>query len=241
MQIDLTTRIGDIVRENFKTARLFEVNQIDFCCGGSISLEQACAKKQLNPNQLMAELNELIIQADPDSAYFNNLELNDLCDYIEKRHHRYVNDTIPFLQSKLNKLVEVHGISHPELFEIRELFAQAAGNLTAHMMKEELMLFPTIRKLVRLKNGELQEGYLFGHIPQMIDVMNSEHQTEGERFEQISSLSSGYSCPPDGCNTYRVSFETLREFEQDLHRHIHLENNILFEKALALEHKLQAS
>ncbi|MFV0378969.1 MAG: iron-sulfur cluster repair di-iron protein [Mangrovibacterium sp.] len=241
MQIDLTTRIGDIVRENFKTARLFEANQIDFCCGGSISLEQACLKKQLDPNQLMAELNEIITQTDPDSAYFNSIELNDLCDYIEKRHHRYVNDTVPFLQTKLNKLVEVHGNTHPELIEIRELFEQAAGNLSAHMMKEELMLFPTIRKLVKLKKGELQETYMFGHIAQMIAVMNHEHQAEGERFEQISALSSGYSCPPDGCNTYRVGYETLREFEQDLHRHIHLENNILFEKALDLEHKLMAS
>lgn len=241
MQIELNTKIGDIVRANFRTAQIFESKKIDFCCRGGISIQEACAKSQTKPETLIEEIEDVLNQSDPDSVYFESLELDALCDYIEKRHHRYVEETAPFLQTKLDKLCHVHGVSHPELFEIKEHFDATAANLAMHMKKEELMLFPSIRKLVKFKNGELpKEQILFGHIAQMIQVMNDEHQAEGERLQLISVLSSGYTCPPDGCSTYRVGYQTLHEFEQDLHKHIHLENNVLFEKALVLEANLMA-
>lgn len=241
MEIDLNTKVGDIVRSNFKAAQIFETNQIDFCCGGGISLQEACKKRQLAPEAIITELEKVINSSDPDSKYFDNLALDKLCDYIENRHHSYVSETNPFLQTKLEKLCEVHGLHHPELFEIRELFEATAANLTMHMKKEELMLFPAIRTLVKLQNAEMHEDALSLHIAQMIQVMNDEHQAEGERLERIETLSSGYSCPPDACNTYRVTYETLKEFQRDLHRHIHLENNILFIKALDLAKKPKAS
>jgi regulator of cell morphogenesis and NO signaling len=238
MEINSNTSVGDIVKVNFKTAQVFEKNNIDFCCGGGVKLEEACSKAGVSIAQLIPELESLVLLNDPDSKYIDGLELNDLCDYIEKRHHSYVIETIPFLQQKLQKLCDVHGENHRELHEIKVLFNGAAENLSAHMKKEELILFPYIHRMVEFNKEGLPENAEFGDLKKIIDEMNEEHQTEGERFEKISSLTSSYSCPPDGCGTYQVTFKTLGEFENDLHRHIHLENNILFKKAIILENKL---
>ena len=235
MQINTNTSVGDIVKANFKTAQIFDKNKIDFCCGGGISLEEACKNSEVDINLLVPELEALVALNDPDSKYIDGLELNELCDYIEKRHHTYVSETIPFLQVKLQKLCDVHGENHPELFEIKELFGGAAENLSAHMKKEEEILFPYIRKMVKYKKEGLNAKSEFGEAKNTIDLMHEEHTTEGERFEKISKLTSSYTCPPDGCGTYQVSYQTLKDFEKDLHRHIHLENNILFKKALILE------
>jgi regulator of cell morphogenesis and NO signaling len=152
-----------------------------------------------------------------------------------------VRESIPFLQQKLQKLCEVHGDNHPELFEIKTLFNGAVENLQAHMEKEELILFPYIRKMVSYQNGKLEAGNEFGEVMNTIDLLEKEHQAEGERFERISRISEGYTCPPDGCNTFQVTYQTLKDFEKDLHRHIHLENNILFRKAMALEAELSVT
>ncbi len=238
MDIDTKTSVGDIVKANFKTAQIFERNNIDFCCGGGISLNEACKKSGTDIEHLLPELEATIQLSDPDSRYIDELELNELCDYIEKRHHTYVSETIPFLQQKLQKLCDVHGGNHSELHEVKALFNGAAENLSAHMKKEELILFPYIKKMVNFKNeGKAIKGEA-GDAAGTIDTMHEEHQTEGERFEKISKLTSSYTCPPDGCVTYQVTFQTLKEFESDLHRHIHLENNILFKKALLLESEL---
>jgi len=238
MDISIDTRVGDIVEANFKTSQVFDKNKIDFCCGGGISLGEACKKANVDINKLVTELESLVVLNDPDSRYIDGLELNELCDYIEKRHHTYVNENIPFLQQKLQKLCDVHGDNHPELFKIKELFDGAAGNLSAHMKKEELILFPYIRKMVKYKKEALNAKGEFGEAIKTIDLMHEEHQIEGERFEKISTLTSSYNSPPDGCNTYNVTYQTLQDFEKDLHRHIHLENNILFKKALKLEKEL---
>ena len=238
MEIRKNSTVGEIVKENYKTAQVFDRNHIDFCCGGGISLEKACEKANVDIATLLPELETVVQGNDPDSKYIDSMELNELCDYIEKRHHSYVNDNIPFLQEKLNKLCNVHGENHPELYKVRELFETAAGNLTAHMKKEELVLFPYIRRLVKSKNEVNPGTSEFGGIDAPIQTMLDEHQAEGERFFELAALTSNYSCPPDGCNTYRITYQTLNDFEQDLHRHIHLENNILFLKALALEKEI---
>lgn len=238
MEINTNTSVGEIVKANFKTAQIFDKNKIDFCCNGGISLEEACKKSKVDINLLVPELEALVSLNDPDSKYIDGLELDELCDYIEKRHHTYVSENITFLQEKLQKLNDVHGDHHPELFEIKELFDGASENLSAHMKKEELILFPYIRKMVKHNKEALKSKDEFGNIQNIIDVMNSEHQTEGVRFEKISILSSSYTCPPDGCRTFQVTYQSLKDFENDLHRHIHLENNILFKKAILLENEL---
>ncbi|NJO93132.1 MAG: DUF542 domain-containing protein, partial [Chloroflexia bacterium] len=142
MEIKLDSRVGDIVKANFKTAQIFDKNNIDFCCEGGISLEEACKKSEIDIEKLIPELEVVVMLNDPDSKYIDSLGLDELSDYIVKRHHTYVNENIPFLQQKLEKLCNVHGGNHPELHEIRELFEGAATNLKDHMNKEETTLFP---------------------------------------------------------------------------------------------------
>lgn len=238
MEIKLDSKVGDIVKTNFKTAQIFDKNNIDFCCGGGISLEEACQKSQTDINELIPELEALVLLNDPDSRYIDSLELDELCDYILKRHHTYVTENIPFLFQKLQKLCDVHGENHPELHKIKELFEGGAYYLKNHMVKEETILFPYIKVLVAYKVNRANFESKVSELNKTINSLNEEHQIEGERFQKISQLTNKYTCPPDGCNTYQVTFQTLKNFEQDLHRHIHLENNILFKKAIALEKEL---
>ena len=239
MKITSNSIVSDVVRENYKTAQIFEENNIDFCCGGNITLHEASQKSGINVQELISIIEPVMENADRDSKFIENLPLDHLCNYIEETHHKYINDTTPFLQQKLSKLCSVHGDNHPELFEVKELFEGAVGNLTAHMKKEELILFPFIRKLVQARGDEsveLQKGQ--GSVFGPISVMKEEHQVEGDRFAKLSEITKNYSVPDDGCGTYEVTYKTLHEFEEDLHRHIHLENNILFPKAIELENEL---
>lgn len=239
MIITSDTLVKDVVKQNLKAAPIFHENNIDYCCGGSKSISEACDKAQIEPEQLILKLNEVISRVDADTNYFNNLELDELADYIVKRHHSYVKDNIPFLKASLEKICNVHGEHHPELFEIAKLFNESAGELTMHMQKEEIMLFPFIRKMATAKReGSQIGGAVFGSVSSPIDMMMSEHDNEGRRFEIIADLSKNYKIPEDACNTYKATLNQLKEFEDDLHRHIHLENNILFPKAIELETEL---
>ncbi|HPR30910.1 MAG TPA: iron-sulfur cluster repair di-iron protein [Prolixibacteraceae bacterium] len=234
MIIEKNTPIGTIVRENFKTAKIFEKYRIDFCCGGSQALSDACHNAGISAESLLSELQETLNHTDPDAAWLEQMALDRLCTYILERHHRYVRDTLPFLKAKLTKLCEVHGENHPELYEVRRLFEQAGENLSQHMLKEERILFPAIAQNVLIVNSPGHSGDDLIDIQSPIDQMEEEHRVEGDRFETIAQLTENFTAPPDGCNTYRVTYQTLREFEQDLHRHIHLENNLLFKKAVLL-------
>jgi regulator of cell morphogenesis and NO signaling len=236
MKLSLNSMVGEIVKLNFKTSSLFQVNNIDYCCGGNKSIADACKEAGINPGQLIAELETLVAQKDPDSEYINDLGLEELSNYIVKRHHMYVRENIPILKKNLEKICQVHGDYHPELYKINELFTVSAGNLTMHMQKEEQELFPYLQRLESAKkeNSPLP-GAPFGSVSSTIGMMVSEHQDEGERFDEISRLSKNYQLPEDACSTYEVTFNQLRAFEEDLHRHIHLENNILFPKAIELE------
>lgn len=174
-------------------------------------------------------------EEDFDARFIEGLSPDQLADYIEKRHHTYVREKIPFIKEKLHKLCEVHGKNHVELFRVRDLFEEGAENLGQHMMKEELVLFPQIRKMVSVKKGNPVDEQEFETVESSIGVMLQEHQAEGDRFGTISGMTNHYETPSDGCNTYEVTMRTLQEFENDLHRHIHLENNILFPEAIKLE------
>lgn len=202
----------------------------------------ACAESGIEPEQLIQQLVRITEIADPDTAYINSLSLQQLCEYIVKRHHAYVKDNIPFLKASLDKICNVHGTNHPELFEVRKLFNESAGELTMHMQKEEIMLFPYIRKMEGAKREGTPVGRSpFGSVTNPIRMMVSEHETEGKRFDHISVSTGNYLPPADACATYKATLNQLNEFENDLHRHIHLENNILFPQAIELESELSAS
>lgn len=136
MEIDARTKVGDIVKTNFRTARIFDEKGIDFCCGGAISLEEACSKSDVDMQNLLTSLEEMVAANDPDSKYINDLELDELCDYIERRHHKYIRDHAPFIQQKLQKLCEVHGENHPELFEVKQLF-DGRPEIWAHICRRK--------------------------------------------------------------------------------------------------------
>jgi regulator of cell morphogenesis and NO signaling len=236
MTITLNTPVGEIVKNNFKAATLFQANKIDYCCNGHQTISEASEKAGIEAHALVDELELILQNNDPDTEYINNLELSDLADYIVKRHHSYVQKNIPFLKQNLEKIARVHGENHPELVEVRDQFFTSAGELTMHMQNEELILFPYVKQMekARRENNGLPKS-TFGSVSSPISAMMVEHQNEGERFEKISVLTNDYHVPEDGCTTYEVTLKQLADFEQDLHRHIHLENNILFTKAKLLE------
>ncbi len=235
MKITTDTKVGEIVRNNFSTARIFEAHNIDFCCGGNISLDQAAEKEGVDTSKLLAELSTALQKEDKDSAIIESLSLAGLCDYIVKTHHTYVNEAIPFLQQKLQKLSDVHGENHPEIFELKATFMEAAAKLATHMKEEESVLFPHIRQLEKHRIEGAARPVNVELARSAINQMEAEHQVEGERFLRLSEITKKYEVPPDGCNTFEVTYRTLEEFENDLHRHIHLENNVLFPKAVKLE------
>ncbi|WP_406843452.1 iron-sulfur cluster repair di-iron protein [Flavobacterium soyae] len=228
--------IGEYVAKDFRTAALFSKYGIDFCCNGNRSIEEACQKKAVTADVLLQEI-ETVLSSKSDSGIdYNAWPIDLLADYIEKTHHRYVSEKTPILLQFLDKLSRVHGAKHPELLLINELFKGCSGELAQHMKKEELILFPFIKKMVHATlSDELIELPHFETIQNPIAMMMHEHDAEGVRFRKIAELTNNYTPPADGCNTYKVTFAMLEEFEQDLHKHIHLENNILFPKAAKLE------
>ena len=229
-------QIGQFVAEDFRTAAVFNKYGIDFCCKGDRTLEEVCDKKGIEIDSILEDLNTVLNSKANQSIDYKSWPLDLLADYIEKKHHRYVEEKIPVLIQFLNKLCSVHGERHPELFKINEEFTACANALTAHMKKEELVLFPFIKRMVKAKSdNETIHSPQFGTVENPIAMMMEEHDTEGERFRKIAELSNNYNPPADACNTYKVAFAMLEEFEQDLHLHIHLENNILFPQAIKLE------
>lgn len=239
MEQILDKKVGKIVAENFRTARVFTSYGIDFCCGGAVKLSEVCEKKGLDLAQLSSELTQLMQQA--DEQQFDQMSMTELIDHIVSVHHKYVEDTLPVLKFYVDKIARVHGDRHPELAEVRREFFEASDALTAHMKKEEFILFPYLKAMEAAAKGDfpLSKPH-FGHVQNPISMMEEEHETEGERFRRIAELTNQYTPPADGCQTYRVAFAMLEEFEQDLHVHIHLENNLLFEKGLNLYQKLNS-
>jgi regulator of cell morphogenesis and NO signaling len=228
--------IGSFVAQDFRTAAVFTKYQIDFCCKGNRTVSEVCEKQNIDSDVLLQKVYDILESEDGNTIDFNSWPLDLLADYIEKTHHRYVEEKSTVLIQFLDKLCKVHGAAHPELFKINELFTECAGELSQHMKKEELMLFPFIKRMVKTKesNGVLTPPS-FGSVSNPIAMMMQEHTNEGERFNEIAVLTNNYTAPSDGCTTYKVTFAMLKEFEEDLHKHIHLENNILFTKAVILE------
>lgn len=233
-----TTHIGEIVKNDFRTAAIFKKNGIDFCCKGNRTIEEASINKGINPELIYNEI-EALATKEKSNIDFDTFPLDLLVDYIEKTHHRYAYEKIPILHAFLEKVAHVHGERHPELLEVKNLFNESIADLSNHFKKEELMLFPFIKQMVKskLENTKL-ENSRFGSVENPINMMLGDHNHEGERFAKIAKLTDNYTSPEDACNTFRVTYAMLEEFENDLHTHIHLENNILFPKAIKLEKEL---
>lgn len=230
--------VADVVTENIKAAHVFKKYGIDFCCGGGVSIKKACEKAKVDPEALTSELLNLQNVQDRATNY-NSWQLDFLADHIVNVHHSYVEESSPLLLQYAKRVNHVHGHHYTELAEIEKLVIEVVQEMAAHQRKEELILFPFIKRLVRAEkeNGEKPESH-FGSVENPIKMMEADHDEAGEIMRKISVLSNGYIPPQGACNTYRAFYSKLEEFEEDLHHHIHLENNILFPKALKLEQSL---
>ena len=235
--------LAEIVIENPSAAKLFEEVHLDFCCKGKRTLEDACKEAKIDVGNIRYELEELdyIRKSETINHNFNTMELNVLADYIINKHHAYVIENMPMILSHLRKVALKHGDKHPENIQIALKFEEVSNELESHMRKEELILFPYIKRLVEIKKNSKTSAVVNSFINNPIKVMEHEHETVGNLMLEIRKLSNDFMPPANACTTYKLSYNELREFEEDLHQHIHLENNILFPKANLLEDELLAA
>ncbi|MBK7665977.1 MAG: iron-sulfur cluster repair di-iron protein [Sphingobacteriaceae bacterium] len=235
----LEATIGELVAKDFRKAEIFKKYNLDFCCGGKKTVTQACAVKKVDYLAVEKELNSIDLVNKTLSHNFDEWSLEFLVDYILNTHHEYVKKSIPVLLGYTSKVAKVHGGHHPEVIAIAQKFDEAAEELNEHMCKEEQILFPYIKQLVLAKSNNLKTPYTaFGSVKNPIHMMEHEHDAVGDIFKEIRELSNNYTPPEDSCATYKVSYLKLKEFEEDLHQHIHLENNILFPKSISIESQL---
>jgi regulator of cell morphogenesis and NO signaling len=237
-----TSTLKEIVTDDFRVAAIFEKYSLDFCCRGGKTIEEACVDKAVNKDSVLLEVTKLQRRDEPLADSFSNLSLTALIRHITTTHHSFVRKMVPILLTHTRKVAAVHGANHPEVVEIAAGFERVATDLQSHMMKEERVLFPYIDTLVDASNGtESVRRPPFGNAKNPISMMEAEHQAAGDELYEIRRLSSNYTPPGDACTTFKVTYQELQEFERDLHQHVHLENNILFPKAIALEEELFSS
>lgn len=227
--LDTQAAVGQLVRERPARARVFERFGIDYCCGGRRPLDQACRERQLDLGLVLDALNELDPHAHgADAADWSTAPMGELADHIEATHHAYLRRELPRLAGLLEKVVAAHGDRHPELWDVRMVFAGLKAELENHMLKEERILFPMVRQLER---AATLPRFHCGSVGNPIVVMEHEHDAAGAALASLRSLTDGYTPPAGACNTYRALLDGLAELEADLHLHIHKENNILFPRA----------
>lgn len=235
--------LAQIVNSNHKAASIFEKYHLDFCCKGKRSLEQACVEQQLSLLKVTDEL-ENLFSKDNDGIVidFEKMNLTQLADYIVQTHHAYVKNEMPQIHAYLQKVSSKHGERHSELYKIFQTFAAVKEEMEGHMKKEELILFPRIKELQKLADNESAQLQLhINYLQSPITMMEQEHDHAGNMMNDIRILSNDYTPPQDACTTYRLSFAALKAFELDLHQHVHLENNILFPKAIRMFGELQTT
>lgn len=224
--------IGEIVAQDYRTAGVFKQFGIDFCCGGKRPLKEACEEKGIDTGAVEQALAILQQQSSALQTSYQDWAADFLADYIVNRHHAYVRKAIPEITAFAEKVARVHGKRHPETLEIFYNWQALASELSTHLLKEENILFPYIKQLTNSNENTMPP---FGSVQNPVRMMEMEHEDAGELMRTIRTLSNDFTPPQDACTTYRVLFSFLAEFESDLHEHIHLENNILFPKAIKLE------
>lgn len=235
-----TQTIADLVREVPLRANTFERHQIDYCCNGKRLLQEVCAERGLDMAEIVAELD-----VTPESAGeldFETMSLAALCDHIVSRHHEYLRTNLPSVAMKAKKVAAVHGAASANLIELERVFQGLSAELTQHMGKEEIVLFPLIARIEEAARADAAAPQApGGTVQNPIRMMEHEHEYVGRELQKIRELTSDYEPPAAACNTYRALYAQLEDFERDLHTHIHLENNILFPRAARLESQLGES
>ena len=236
MKLDLNQTVREIAIEHPATVRAFESLGIDYCCGGKRTLKDACERAGVPVERTLDLLAQSEEHTPFEAANWAGASAQELIHHIVGRHHSYVRSESPRLMTMFDKVVSRHGQDHSELASIRDLFSALTQELFAHMLKEENVLFPYLEKMeAAVTRGELPPPAVFGSVEMPISRMLADHDDAGELLAKMRVLSSGYSAPESACPTYRALYHGLEEFERDLHQHVHLENNILFPRALHME------
>lgn len=227
--------IGQIAVKDLRKAEVFKKYGIDFCCGGKKTLREVCKEKGIDATKVEHELQQVNNENKTDNNAYNDWDLDFLADYIVNTHHRYVRKYLPELRGYALKVAQVHGDRHPELLEIQKLVETINEELREHLENEEKVLFTYIKKIVNARNNSLPLDKEGRNLASLIDELEKEHDYVGRCLDKIRDLSNGYAIPDDACASYKLLFKMIQEFENDLHIHIHLENNILFPKAVEME------
>ena len=238
MTATMDKTVRELALENPASTRVFENLGIDYCCGGKQSLLDACRSANLSVDQVLESLDK------SDQAELARHQQQDwrieplaaLIAHIQNTHHKYTREELARLGLLFQKVCSAHGKNHPELLEIREVFRAVAQELTAHMMKEEMILFPYIVSMeAAVTRKEIIARGPFGSVQNPVSMMEHEHDSAGNALRAMRQATNGYSAPADSCVSYQTLYKALAMFEADLHQHIHLENNILFPRAIAIE------
>jgi regulator of cell morphogenesis and NO signaling len=229
-QIDDT--VGAIVRDRPSLSALFEQAQLDYCCGGKKTLAVACQQRGIDPQAFLAQLEDYAATDTVPEVNLAELSLTELADHIERIHHAYLHTELPRLEKLVTKVAAVHGEKEPRLLQIQAVFLALSAELTTHLMKEEQVLFPMIRQL---EASDTLPSFHCDTVANPVHRMEFEHEEAGYALAQLRHLTENFTPPDWACNTYRVMLNALATFEQDMHQHVHKENNALFPRAIALE------
>jgi len=231
----LTKSLAQIVNTNHRAASVFEKYHLDFCCKGKRSLQEACTEKEVKIEEVIADLakteqgNNSSLPVD-----YSTMSLAQLSEYIVLTHHSFVKKESPAILNYLQKVASKHGDRHPEMIKVLQLFTAIKEEMEHHMQKEELVLFPRIKEVERIVTEGREIIINHTYLAAPVHMMEQEHDHAGSLLAEIRQLTDNYTPPTDACTTYRLSYAALEAFELDLHRHVHLENNVLFPKALEL-------
>ena len=230
LQLDHT--VGSIVRAHPALSRLFEQARVDYCCGGHKTLDEACRQQGINPQRFLTQLEDYVVSCPPSNVSVAVLSLTELANHIEQVHHAYLHEELPRLEKMVTKVAAVHGDKDPRLAQLRDIFLALSAELVTHLMKEEQVLFPMIRQL---EASETLPSFHCGSLTNPITRMEHEHDGAGIALAELRQLTDDFTPSEWACNTYRALLDALAVFEQDMHQHIHKENNILFPQATLLE------
>ena len=229
--------LAEIVTLHHQTATVFEKHNLDFCCKGRRTLQEACGEKGLSLTSILEEINN--ISTAKKEIRINDMDAEQLVNYIIFYHHDYIRQSIPVILNHANKVAQSHGDRYPYMTKVCTLFNILAEEMTSHIKKEEAILFPRIKEIYDLhKQKSNSDNYAVSYLQMLIDAMEHEHETAGELLAEIRQLTNDYTIPENACTTFKVCLAELKEFEEDLHKHVHLENYTLFPMAIKLASEL---
>lgn len=227
--------IGEIAVKDLRKVEVFKKYGIDFCCGGKKTIVEVCAEKNIDATKVQTALRLIETENKVSKISYNDWNIDFLADYIVNTHHSYVRKYLPELMSYATKVAQVHGAQHPELLPIQQLVEEINNELTEHLEQEENVLFPYVKKIVEARKSNMPLVKQGKDLTVLINELEKDHDLAGRALDKIRDLSKNYEISSDACASYKLLYKMIQEFEDDLHLHIHLENNILFPKAIEME------